>query len=1031
MRPKIIPAVSGKLIAENAPAPLHHAQCTGHKGHRTSFIQPFFVFTFLLCAGLTNVFGHAGTPPMDVPNITVRFANPSWDCDLDQYCVDIEFQSDLPDQEIFGMNVRFFYDNAELEIIDFSDFQGGYGPLGGNPGSVLSSGPGFGSTYFNLPSPGVVDFVNFAFEKTDINAPPIYIETAGWTKLLQVCFTIDDPAPDSSNFCPPVIWDLRVDPADGGYLSGDDGVVITIVDGNGSGPTTRNVVQYNWEYTGDGNNPPFGQPTESDCISLSCIPPVVISCPPDIILNCEDSTSPDDTGYATATGGCEAEPAVSYTDSLASGTCGAGHYIFRSWEATDTCGNAATCLQIITIDERGTICGTTRNDLDEVMGDVPLHLYADINEDLEWDEGDTLFAITISDSVTGTYCFDSIPPCAYVILEMQPQDYGDLFDYDFTPDPDGKDSLDGPDNEIPVMLMPCEVDSNNDFVDIVCPSLLPIVPSDTICEDAATMFNIEDLNIGPVTYQWDFGSGATPATGEDIGPHEVSYSATPENQESGAQVQLTFSKSGCPDTTIVSTVVVNTYPDATIDGDTDVGCYYTDRVYQPLQPEIPGADYFWNFGAGAVPATADGYGPHTVYYQIGGSKTVSLVIHPNAPGAHCPDSSTVQFTIITCPSHITGSVKTTDDDPIPDVNIKLYADENTDGIADNNTAIRSVFTAGNGDFSMASLTPGNYVIIQSQPSGWNSYSDSDDTPDNDVVDNTDSLDNLIPVTLTPLEVDQSNNFVEIAIHGLISGHVFVDMDDDQVPDEGEGLSDIVVSLFLDADTDGVADDNVPIETQMTLADGSYVFPSVPVGHYVITETQPAGYVSVIDIDISNDGDFVPNSNTMNDTIPVTITNGEIDEDNLFIDADSCGLIVTNANDSGTGSLRQAIECASSGDTILFHASLAGATININSSRILLDKELVFYSTLSPKVQIASQISGLFDISSVAEVEFRFLNIKSGLSGNLGAAFRNDGGLTLHDVRVMRNPLLPAGEYLIHNGTSSECILAGECFLEYD
>lgn len=1032
MRPKIIPAASAQLIAKNASAPLHHAQCSGHKGHRTSVFQIILIFTFLFISGLTNVFGHSGIAPMDVPNITVRFANPSWDCDLEQYCVDIEFQSDLPDQEIFGMNVRFFYDNTELEIIAFSDFQGGYGPLGGNPGPILTSPPGFGTNYFNLPSPGVADFVNFSFQLVDPNAPPIYIESAGWTKLLQVCFTIDDPNPDSSNFCPPIIWDLEQDPADLGYLTGDDGVVITIVDGNDSAPANENVVQFNWEYTGDGNSPPFGQPTETDCISLTCIPPIVITCPPDVIIECEDSTMPENTGFATATDGCETEPNITYADSLASGTCGQGNYIFRTWEASDSCGNTATCQQIITIDERGMICGTTRNDLDEVMGDVPIHLYADINEDLEWDEGDTLYAITTSDAITGVYCFDSIPPCAYVLLEMQPQDYGDLFDYDFTPDPDGKDSLDGPDNEIPVMLMPCEVDSNNDFIDIVCPTLFPLVPSDTICEDATVVFDIEDLNIGLVSYQWNFGSGASPATGEDIGPHEVSYAATPENQESGAEVHLTFSKSGCPDTTtIVSTIQVNPYPDATIDGSVDAGCYYTDRVYQPLQPEIPGADYAWDFGVGAVPETADGYGPHTVYYTFGGSKTVSLVIHPNAPGAQCPDSSTVTFTIISCPSHITGSVKTTGDDPIPDVNIKLYRDDNTDGVADNGTAIRSVFTAGNGEYSMASLTPGNYVIIQTQPSGWDSYDDIDDTPDNDLVDNLDSLDNLIPVTLTPLEVDQSNNFVEIAIHGLISGHVFVDMDDDQVPDEGEGLSDIVVSLFPDANTDGVADDNVPIEIQLTLADGSFVFPSVPVGHYVIAESQPAGYVSVIDIDISNDGDFVPNSNTMNDTIPVTITNGEIDEDNLFIDADSCGLIVTNTNDNGSGSLRRAIECASSGDTILFHASLAGSTILINSSRILLDKDIVFYSTLSPKVQIKSQISGLFDISSVAHVEFRFMHIISGLSGNLGAAFKNDGHLTLHDVRVIRNPLLPSGEYLIHNAGSSECILVGECILEYD
>ena len=30
------------------------------------------------------------------------------------------------DQELFGMNVRFFYDDDILELIDFCDFLGGY-----------------------------------------------------------------------------------------------------------------------------------------------------------------------------------------------------------------------------------------------------------------------------------------------------------------------------------------------------------------------------------------------------------------------------------------------------------------------------------------------------------------------------------------------------------------------------------------------------------------------------------------------------------------------------------------------------------------------------------------------------------------------------------------------------------------------------------------------------------------------------------------------------------------------------------------
>lgn len=42
------------------------------------------------------------------PVFTVRLANPRYDCDAATYCVDVEFQSNTPNQRLFGMNVRFF-----------------------------------------------------------------------------------------------------------------------------------------------------------------------------------------------------------------------------------------------------------------------------------------------------------------------------------------------------------------------------------------------------------------------------------------------------------------------------------------------------------------------------------------------------------------------------------------------------------------------------------------------------------------------------------------------------------------------------------------------------------------------------------------------------------------------------------------------------------------------------------------------------------------------------------------------------------
>jgi uncharacterized repeat protein (TIGR01451 family) len=110
-------------------------------------------------------------------------------------------------------------------------------------------------------------------QKINANAPPIVISTSGWTKLFQMCFSIDDPGTDPENFCPSVVWDLEQDPSLGGFLIGDDGVVITVVNpdpNQDSAPADENVVQFNWQYTGTGQNPPYGLPVQTICTSLNC-----------------------------------------------------------------------------------------------------------------------------------------------------------------------------------------------------------------------------------------------------------------------------------------------------------------------------------------------------------------------------------------------------------------------------------------------------------------------------------------------------------------------------------------------------------------------------------------------------------------------------------------------------------------------------------------------------------------------------------------------------------------------------------------
>ena len=1211
-----------------------------------------------------------------IPVITARFANPSFNCAA-EYCVDVEFRSNTPDVQIFGVNVRFFYPDTILELIGFSDFQGGYGPVIPNPPNILTSASA-GSSLFNFI--GAADWVSGAIQLVN---PSIvtYLDTGSWTKLFQVCFHIDDPNPNLQSFCPSLVWDLELYPNEDGYrdgfLSGDDGVVITLVDPTfqtESVTSDEDVVQFNWMYSGSGT-PPYGTPIANNCTTLTpdCYP--YITCPVGITVECGESSGPANTGFATSSDICDGEPIITFTDTQTGGPCAqqynilrrwittnacgfsdtcfqtilvvdtvapvitcpanmivfcpdipvfstpvvsdvcdpssivtftdvtnpgacpgnyfitrtwkatdhcgnfstciatinfiddtgpvitcpvnvtincqedsspsqtgaatgtdncssvlisqiqttsqsadinaCGHYTYvisrqwiatddcgnsstciqtinvrditppvitcpaditvlygastlpsntgnataadncdadlllsyadilspnicaginkitRTWSAADACGNVSTCQQTIVIDDKGSICGSVHDDLGQAISGIEIKLMADVNNNQLLDAGDTLIAIKYSDPGTGQFCFLQVRPCNYILVETQPSGYGESSDYDITPDPDGNDSADGPDNEIPVVLSGAENDNDNNFIDIICPTQLPVIPPDTICANGSVTFQINPIPLGTLTYSWAFGSGSNPGTGTGLGPHTVSYITTTDNQANGAVISMNIQKTGCANLTgPVSHVVVNPNPNAAISQIITTSCYYTNRTYQPVAPQIPGATYNWTFGADAVPASATGYGPHVVYYTNAATQTVKLLIHPNSPGAQCPDSSSITFTITSCPSNITGSVKTNEGAGIGSVPIKLYKDFNFDGMPDDTIWVQSKNTVTNGNFSMTLVTPGNYVLVESQPSGYVSFNDRDITPDGDLVPNIDSLDNIIPITVQPNNVtDGGNNFTESIGPGDISGYVFDDADENLEPGANEGIGGVTVKLFSDTDADGQADNMTPINTQVTSSAGFYYFALVPLGHYVIEETQPVDFNSIMDYDYSEDLDVPTNDDFDDDKIPVQVTLGEHDDLNYFVERSGCNLLVNSTLDAGPGTLRAAIACAQDGDIIQFAGSLAGMTINITSTRIEIGKQLTIMSTLTPRVTISSQVSGLFKILNT--VEFRQIDFMSGMTvaGNGGAAFENLGVLTLKDVHVKRNPGLPAGQYLICNVPNSNLKMLGNCYIQ--
>jgi len=77
------------------------------------------------------------------------------------------------------------------------------------------------------------------------------------------------------------------------------------------------------------------------------------------------------------------------------------------------------------------------------------------------------------------------------------------------------------------------------------------------------------------------------------------------------------------------------------------------------------------------------------------------------------------------------------------------------------------------------------------------------------------------------------------------------------------------------------------------------------------------------------------------------------------------------------------------------------------------------------------MAGLFEISANKTVEFKDIDITSGLTmpNNDGAAFKNEGILRLINCGVYKNTTLPTGQYLIRNKPGSQFSLYGTCYIE--
>jgi hypothetical protein len=207
-------------------------------------------------------------PGQSKPQIDIQFANPVYDRTTRTYAVDVELKSMTEPELLFGMNLRFFYDATLLQYKGIDQFHRGYGFLGDAPKAIVGA-VSSGSVFFDFDNKagyinGTVLLVNEPY--------PLEIRTDVWTKAFRVTFKVPVSFFAEEAFCPSIIWDKEVDPADGGFLPGSEGLLIAVVKRDRQTRTEALVANtyghpFNWEYFPIAGLP-HGRLTSTSCIPL-------------------------------------------------------------------------------------------------------------------------------------------------------------------------------------------------------------------------------------------------------------------------------------------------------------------------------------------------------------------------------------------------------------------------------------------------------------------------------------------------------------------------------------------------------------------------------------------------------------------------------------------------------------------------------------------------------------------------------------------------------------------------------------------
>ena len=163
------------------------------------------------------------------------------------------------------------------------------------------------------------------------------------------------------------------------------------------------------------------------------------------------------------------------------------------------------------------------------------------------------------------------------------------------------------------------------------------------------------------------------------------------------------------------------------------------------------------------------------------------------------------------------------DRPIGGVTVNVYADADGDGaLSASEQALGSLATAPTdlmGRYTLSGLANGNYIVVETDPTGATSVIDTDGSTVNGP--------NAIAVTISGASVTDRDFLDMDAVLGAIGDRVWLDADGDGMQDAGEaGLGNVALVLY--------SSNGVVLATNRTDNSGEYLFAGIVSGTYTVS-----------------------------------------------------------------------------------------------------------------------------------------------------------------------------------------------------